>query len=69
MSTPSFVTLSDLRIAMATGVPDEPPTPQEPPPRPHDDEEDVPPTPPTEPAPVPMQDPPSEPGGNTPQIV
>ena len=51
-----------------TGVPDEPPTPIEPP-IPDDDEDDVPATPPTEPSPVPIQDPPAEPGGNVPQIV
>ena len=55
--------------ASPTGVPDEPPTPREPPPRQPDDDEEVPPTPPTEPTPVPIQDPPSEPGGNSPQIV
>ncbi len=55
--------------ASPTHVPDEPPTPREPPPLPHDDDEEVPPTPPTEPTPVPIQDPPSEPGGNAPQIV
>ena len=55
--------------SLPTGVPDEPPTPREPPPPAPDDDEDVPPTPPTEPTPVPIQDPPSEPGGNRPQIV
>ena len=63
---------TDIPAALiaTTGVPDEPPTPREPPPpRPRDDDEDVTPTPPTEPAPVPVQDPPSEPGGNVPQIV
>ena len=72
-SNSSRVTASPARIddimASPTGVPDEPPTPREPPPPPPDDDEDVPATPPTEPAPVPIQDPPSEPGGNVPQIV
>jgi hypothetical protein len=55
---------------MPTGVPDEPPTPREPPPpEPDEDDDEVPPTPPTEPTPVPIQDPPAEPGGNIPQIV
>ena len=56
-----------------TGVPDEPPSPREPPSSrvPEDDDEgdDVPATPPTEPPPVPIQDPPAEPGGDSPQIV
>jgi hypothetical protein len=70
MSEHLLVTLSDPSpVLMATGVPDEPPTPREPPPPPPDDDDDVPPTPPTEPTPVPMQDPPSQPGGNSPQIV
>ena len=65
----SQATSTDDISALPTGVPDEPPTPREPPPPQPDDDEDVPPTPPTEPTPVPIQDPPSEPGGNTPQIV
>lgn len=57
-------------LQMTTGVPDEPPTPIEPPPSMPDDDDDMPPpTPPTEPDPVPIQDPPPEPGGNAPQIV
>lgn len=56
-------------LQMTTGIPDEPPTPIEPPSLPDDDDDMPPPTPPTEPAPVPIQDPPSEPGGNAPQIV
>lgn len=56
-------------VRATTGVPDEPPTPREPPSRTPDDDEEVPPTPPTEPPPVPVQEPPAEPGGNVPQIV
>ena len=60
----------DVVAMWATSVPDEPPTPREPPsPEPDDDDDDVPATPPTEPEPVPIQDPPAEPGGNVPQIV
>lgn len=61
----------------STGVPMTPPGPTEPR---RDDEGDeapegeegtvdVPATPPTEPPPVPVEDPPAEPGGNRPQIV
>lgn len=59
----------DVVALSATSVPDEPPTPREPPPESDDDDDDVPATPPTEPEPVPIQDPPVEPGGNVPQIV
>ncbi len=53
-----------------TGVPDEPPGPSDPRDRDRDHEEDdVPATPPTEPPPVPVQDPPAEPGPTVPQIV
>jgi hypothetical protein len=63
-----------LPSAHATGVPDEPPTPREPPIRrtpddDADDEDEVPSTPPTEPEPVPVQDPPAEPGRDVPHIV
>jgi hypothetical protein len=66
---PLRTTSIDDITASPTGVPDEPPTPREPPPPQTDDDEEVPPTPPTEPTPVPIQDPPAEPGGNAPQIV
>ena len=66
----AVATLDDTTHLLPTGVPDEPPSPEEPTlPPPDDDDDDVPATPPTEPAPVPIQDPPSEPGGNRPQIV
>lgn len=61
------VSTSTFTRHATTGVPDEPPTPREIQPRTPDDD-DVPATPPTEPAPVPVQDPPSEPGV-VPQIV
>ncbi len=57
------------RVA-TTGVPDEPPGPPDPRERDRDpDDENVPATPPTEPPPVPVQDPPAEPGPQVPQIV
>ena len=61
------VSTSTFTRHATTGVPDEPPTPRELPTRTPDDD-DVPATPPTEPAPVPVQDPPAEPGV-VPQIV
>ena len=61
------VSTSTVTRHATTGVPVEPPTPREMPTRTPDDD-DVPATPPTEPAPVPVQDPPSEPGV-VPQIV
>ena len=73
MTDETLVVSTTLPVYATTGVPDEPPTPIEPPPqrrrRDDDDDDDVPATPPTEPAPVPIQDPPAEPGADRPQIV
>ncbi len=67
------IAINTVPVHATTGVPDEPPTPREPPQRTpgRDDDEDEmpPPTPPSEPAPVPMQDPPAEADRNIPQIV
>lgn len=72
MTDETMAVSTSFPVCHASGVPDEPPTPREPPPdrrRRDDDDDDVPATPPTEPQPVPMTDPPAEPGGDRPQIV
>lgn len=75
MTDETIAVSTSFPVHHATGVPDEPPTPREPPPPPvrrrrhEDDDNDVPPTPPTEPDPVPIQEPPVEPGADRPHIV
>jgi hypothetical protein len=76
LMTDETLACSTMRTVLhaTTDLPDEPPTPREPPIRrtpddDADDEDEVPSTPPTEPEPVPVQDPPAEPGRDVPHIV